>query len=142
MNIHHLELFYHVAEHGGISAAVRQMPYGIQQPAVSSQIRLLEEDLGVKLFERQPFQLTSKGEALFAFVRPFFGNLDDIKAQLSQRTTPQLRFGASELVLREHVPPVIAQVREKYPGLRLAMRAGVQPQLETLLRERELDLAI
>lgn len=59
MNIHHLELFYYVARHGGISSAVRQMPYGIQQPAVSSQILQLEKDLGVKLFERQPFRLAA-----------------------------------------------------------------------------------
>jgi len=52
MNIHHLELFYYVARHGGISRAVRNMPYGIQQPAVSSQILLLEEDLGTRLFAR------------------------------------------------------------------------------------------
>ena len=38
MNIHHLELFYFVAKHGGIAAAVRNIPYGIQQPAVSGQI--------------------------------------------------------------------------------------------------------
>ena len=37
-NLHHLELFYHVARAGGITAAVRSMPYGIQQPAVSGQI--------------------------------------------------------------------------------------------------------
>src|SRR5207249_2232437 len=35
MNIHHLELFYYVARHGGIVPAVRNMPYGIQQPAAS-----------------------------------------------------------------------------------------------------------
>ena len=39
MNVHHLELFYYVARHGGISAAVRYIPYGIQQPAVSGQMR-------------------------------------------------------------------------------------------------------
>ena len=50
MNIHHLELFYYVAKHGGIAAAVRNMRYGIQQPAVSGQIARLEEALGAKLF--------------------------------------------------------------------------------------------
>jgi DNA-binding transcriptional LysR family regulator len=45
MNIHHLELFYYVAKHGGIAPAVRKMPYGIQQPAVSRQITRLEEAL-------------------------------------------------------------------------------------------------
>ena len=47
MNIHHLELFYFVARHGGISEAVRNIPYGIQQPAVSGQVGQLEEYLGV-----------------------------------------------------------------------------------------------
>lgn len=46
MNVHHLELFYYVAKHGGISAAVRGIPYGIQQPAVSAQMRALEDEVG------------------------------------------------------------------------------------------------
>ena len=46
LNIHHLELFYYVARHGGISQAVRHMPYGIQQPTISSQMSLLEGGLG------------------------------------------------------------------------------------------------
>ena len=49
MNIHHLELFYYVARHGGITEAVRNIPYGIQQPAVSGQVAQLEEYLGVTL---------------------------------------------------------------------------------------------
>ena len=72
MNVHHLELFYYVAKHGGISAAVRGIPYGIQQPAVSGQMGKLEEDVGVKLFERSPFKLTPAGVRLFAHVQPFF----------------------------------------------------------------------
>ena len=47
MNVHYLELFYYVAKHGGISAAVRKIPYGIQQPAVSGQMTKLEQELGV-----------------------------------------------------------------------------------------------
>jgi hypothetical protein len=58
MNIHHLELFYFVAKHGGIAAAVRNIPYGIQQPAVSGQIAKLEESLGTKLFQRRLFALS------------------------------------------------------------------------------------
>jgi len=63
MNVHHLELFYYVAKHGGISAAVRAIPYGIQQPAVSGQMGKLEQELDVKLFERSPFRLTPAGES-------------------------------------------------------------------------------
>ena len=72
MNIHHLELFYYVAKHGGIAAAVRNMPYGIQQPAVSGQIARLEEALGAKLFNRRPFSLLPAGVELFELVKPCY----------------------------------------------------------------------
>ncbi len=142
MNIHHLELFYYVARHGGISRAVRNMPYGIQQPAVSSQILLLEQDLGVKLFERSPFKLTPAGEELDNFVRPFFENLTPMAVRLRTRLAPQLRIGAAELVLRDHLPAVIQRMKRSQPGLRLVLRSGFQPELESCLRAREIDLAV
>jgi len=142
MNIHHLELFYYVARHGGISRAVRHMPYGIQQPAVSGQILQLEQDLGVKLFERTPFKLTPPGEELFAFVGPFFANLDDVARRLGRPAAPLLRIGAAEVALRDHLPEVVNRLRAQVPNLRLGLRSGFQPQLETWLLEREIDLAI
>lgn len=142
MNIHHLELFYHVARHGGISAAVRHMPYSIQQPAVSSQIRQLESHLGVTLFERQPFQLTPEGEKLIAFAGPFFDQIDAVGAALHARAPAQLRISASELVLRDHMPAVMQRVKRKHPGLRLVMRDGPPAQVEGLLRDRQVDLAV
>jgi DNA-binding transcriptional LysR family regulator len=142
MNIHHLELFYYVAKHGGISAAVRHMPYGIQQPAVSSQILLLEEDLGVKLFERQPFKLTPTGVELLAFVQPFFDNLEPVAMKLRQGSAPQLRIGAPEAILRDHLPSVIQRVKQKHPELRLSVRSGLQLQLESWVRDREIDVAV
>ena len=142
MNIHHLELFYYVAKHGGISSAVRNMPYGIQQPAVSSQILLLEEDLGVKLFERQPFKLTTAGVELLAFVQPFFENLEPMATKLRKGTPPQLRIGAPEAILRDHLPAVIQRVKQQHPELRLSFRSGLQLQLEAWVRDREIDLAV
>src|SRR4051812_48434723 len=142
MNIHHLELFYYVARHGGISRAVRNMPYGIQQPAISSQVLLLEEDLGAKLFERQPFKLTREGEELFAFVRPFFDNLVPVADKLRQQSAPALRIGASELVLRDYLPTVVERLRQHEPKLRLGLRSGFQKEVEKWLLDREIDLAI
>lgn len=142
MNIHHLELFYYVARHGGISRAVRHIPYGIQQPAVSSQILQLEEDLGKRLFERSPFRLTAEGVALYDFARPFFENLDAMAGKLRQTVAPALRVGASELVLSDHLPAVLARVRAGAAPARMTFRSGFQAELETALREREIDLAI
>ncbi|MDD2763048.1 MAG: LysR family transcriptional regulator [Opitutaceae bacterium] len=142
MNIHHLELFYYVARHGGISRAVRHIPYGIQQPAVSGQMRLLEEDLGTKLFERSPFRLTAEGEQLFAFVRPFFENLNVVEERLRRRAAPHIRIGAPELVLREYLPAVMQLLHQKHPQIRLSLQSGFAPQLEAWLRDRQIDLAV
>ena len=142
MNVHHLELFYYVATHGGITEAVRNIPYGIQQPAVSSQIIQLEETLGVTLFQRRPFALTPAGTRLFEFIKPFFGNLESIAAELAGRSRQDIRIGASEVILRDHMPALVHNVRRKFPDIRLTLRNGYQPQLEEWLQKKEIDLAV
>ena len=142
MNIHYLELFYYVARSGGISRAVQRMPYGIQQPALSSQILLLEEDLGTKLFERNPFRLTPAGEELYAFVRPFFENLATVGARLRKQSVPSIRIGASEFVLRDHLPAVIGRLRAQHPQIHLSLRSGYDPELLAWVLDRQIDLAL
>src|SRR5450432_1546238 len=142
MNVHHLELFYYVAKHGGISPAVRQMPYGIQQPAVSGQILKLEESIGGKLFHRRPFTLTPSGDRLYQFIAPFFANLHEVSGELRGQASQRLRLAASTEVLRDHVPTLIRQVREKHPRLSLSLREAGQVIAEPLLLRGEIDLAI
>ncbi len=142
MNIHHLELFYYVARYGGIMEAVRNIPYGIQQPAVSGQVAQLEEFLGVTLFRRRPFALTSQGEKLYAFIQPFFSNLDKVASELQGGQARQIRIGASTIVLRDHVPAMIQTVKKKFPGTSISLRDGYPAQLEALLMKDEIDLAI
>ena len=142
MNIHHLELFYYVAKYGGITEAVRNIPYGIQQPAVSGQVAQLEDYLGVTLFHRRPFALTAQGEKLYRFIQPFFSGLSAIADELQGGQTHQLRIGASTIVLRDHFPGFFRNLRKKYPLLRVALREGYQAELESLLQKEELDLAV
>jgi DNA-binding transcriptional LysR family regulator len=141
MNVHHLELFYYVARHGGIMPAVRNIPYGIQQPAVSSQMAQLEEFLGATLFQRRPFELTAEGEKLFQFIQPFFANLDKMAGELQGGQTRYIRIGASGIVLRDHLPELFQAARKKFPGLKLSLCEGYRAQLEELLQRGEIDLA-
>jgi len=142
MNVHFLELFYYVAKHRGISAAVREIPYGIQQPAVSTQIGKLEHDLGVKLFERTPFRLTAPGEQLYAYVGPFFEQMPSIAAQLRSAEETVLRIGGAELILRDHLPVVLREVKKQFPRLRYSLRSlGFQSEAEAWLRKGQLDVA-
>ena len=142
MNIHHLELFYYVARHGGITEAVRNMPYGIQQPAISGQVAQLEESLGVTLFHRRPFALTPPGEKLYKFIQPFFAGLDALEIELQGGQAQHIRIGASTIVLRDHLPELVQLARKKYPQLRVALREGYQGELESLLLREEIDIAI
>lgn len=142
MNIHHLELFYYVARHGGITEAVRNMPYGIQQPAISGQVAQLEEHLGVTLFHRRPFALTPAGEKLYQFIQPFFANLGALETELQGGQAQHIRIGASTIVLRDHLPDLIQHAQKKLPQLRVALREGYQGELESLLLREEIDLAV
>ena len=142
MNVHHLELFYYVAKHGGIGPAVRRIPYGIQQPAVSGQILALEDFLGERLFQRRPFALTSAGRRLAEFIAPFFDNLDEVSAELRGVAGRRLRLAASTQALRDHVPGLLKQLRATTPNLQLSLHEADQAQAEAFLQRQEIDLAI
>ena len=142
MNIHHLELFYHVARHGGISAATRKIPYGIQQPAVSGQILQLEKSLGLKLFQRRPFALTPAGRELFDFAQPFFGKIGELSRRLRSEENTQLRLAAPATILRGYVPALLKNHQRKFPSLTLRLHDANQAEAEQLLQKHEIDLAV
>ena len=140
--MHHLELFFYVAKYEGITNAVRRMPYGIQQPAVSSQLKQLEESLEVKLFHRRPFAMTPAGEMLYDFCYPFFSRLARVEKALMGEEQRTLRLAASAVILRDHLPEVLSKLCQREPGLRLAMRVVMPPEVPQLLLRQEVDLAI
>ncbi len=142
MNIHHLELFYYVARYGGITEAVRRMPYGIQQPAVSGQVARLEEHLGVVLFQRRPFALTAPGAKLYRAIEPFFANLDKLAGELREGQVEHVNIGASTIVLRDHLPELMRNLKTRFPGFQISLREGYPVDLENLLQLGEIDLAI
>ncbi len=141
MNIRHLELFYYVARFGGIMEAVRHIPYGIQQPAISGQAGQLEEYLGVTLFRRRPFAVTGGGERLLRFIEPFFSRLEEVAAELQGGAARHIGVGASTLILRDHLSGLFQGVRQRFPGLKISLREGFPSHLENLLREDQIDLA-
>jgi DNA-binding transcriptional LysR family regulator len=142
INIHHLELFYHVVKHRGISAASRRMPYGIQQPAISGQISQLEKTLGIKLFQRRPFGLTPAGSKLFAEIEPFFAGLGELPNHIRGYSKQRLRLAAPAIILRDYLPAILAGYKHRYPDFRLTLHDANQAAAEELLRKHEIDLAI
>jgi DNA-binding transcriptional LysR family regulator len=142
MNIHHLELFYYVAKHGGVSAAARRIPYGIQQPAISAQIIQLEVNLGATLFHRRPFKLTKSGEALYRFIDPFFGGIDGVAKQLRGGAEVNIRIGAPETIQREYLPRLLKSMRARLPELHFTLSAAPVDRIEACLLAQEIDIGI
>lgn len=142
MNTHHLELFYYVARYEGIVAACRHMPYGIQQPAVSAQVARLEEDLGVRLFERRPFRLTPAGRALYDYCAPFFGRFGEMEQLLRGTLARQIRLAGLTEVMRGHLPALLAKLRERFPGLKVTLQEIDHRGAERLIAQGEADLAV
>src|SRR5262245_19420231 len=130
MNIHHLELFYYVARHGGVSAAARKTPYGIQQPAISAQVLRLEQDLGQTLFHRRPFRLTAAGQELFAFIEPFFSGLATVGRRLRGGEDVHLSIGAQELILRDYLPAILRALRERLPKFSFTLHDFPMEEIE------------
>jgi DNA-binding transcriptional LysR family regulator len=142
MNIHHLELFYHVVRCKGVSAAARQMPYGIQQPAISAQILQLENSLGKILFHRRPFELTAEGKTLFAFVEPFFTQLPVMADLLRGGADKGLRISCPEIVQRDYLPTLIGAVRKRVPDFHFTLQSARIDEIEEHLRSGKIDLGL
>ena len=142
MNVHHLELFYYVAKHGGVSAAARQIPYGIQQPAISAQILQLEDTLGLTLFQRRPFQLSAEGQMLFEHIEPFFNGLPVLEQRLRGGAETRLRIAAPEIVQREYLPELLSRMSKRVPQFHFALFNGRQSEIEARLLAQEIDLGL
>lgn len=142
MNVHHLELFYYVARHGGVSAAARHIPYGIQQPAISAQIIQLEDSLGTTLFHRRPFSLTKNGVDLYAHLKPFFEGLPDVTARLRGSHPVHLRIGAPETVQRDYMPRILTRLKQRFPRMRFTLSTGRADWMEQALLNQEIDIGL
>lgn len=140
MKTHQLELFFHVARHGGISAAARRMPYGIQQPAISLQIQQLEDSLGILLFVRRPFELTAEGQLLYDFITPFFGGLDEVARRLRGGGLERLRIASPALVQRDYLPELFARVKRREPRFQFTLRQNTGQDTDMLGGEFEISL--
>lgn len=142
MNVHHVELFYYVAKHGGVSAAARHIPYGIQQPAISAQVMQLEDALGVTLFQRRPFALTTEGRVLYDHIAPFFGGLNELEFRLRGGADTRLRLAAPEIVQREYLPGLLSRMKKRIKGFHFTLTNGRQQEIEPLLLAGEVDLGL
>lgn len=119
----------------------------ISQPALSMQIKDLEDVLGVQLFERgaRAVQLTPFGEELGTRVREILRAVDeigDLARAADDRLVGRLRIGVIPTVAPYLLPRVMQRAAREHPNLDLYIRETVTPKLIGELREGRLDAAI
>src|SRR4051812_33408522 len=125
MNLQRLEGFYWVAKTQGYARAARAFPYPITQPGVHQQVRRLEEELNVKLFERvgkDRVVLTPRGHVLFDAVVGFFEQLPVIEARVRGGVVGgTLKMHAAGHLLRHLVPEWLRRLQLKRPDITVAL---------------------
>lgn len=142
MRYSQLRAFDAVARHGSFSRAAEEL--GIGQPAVSIQVRALEQDHRIALFDRSSRQvlLTGDGKALLRLTRDMFVAEQEIQAFLSDseslvRGTLRLASDGPHLALR-----LIARCRERYPGLEISLTLGNARTTWEALLAQQVDAAM
>ncbi|WP_207102946.1 LysR substrate-binding domain-containing protein [Paracoccus shandongensis] len=137
-----LRAFHYVATCGGFSRAAEELL--LTQPAISDQVRKLEEEYDVLLFNRMRKQvtLTSAGEALLQITRRMFDCEQQALDLLSESRALQsghLRVVADSA---HHLLHILARFRKRHPGVRISVRAGNTQTVVSSLYNYEADLGI
>jgi aminoethylphosphonate catabolism LysR family transcriptional regulator len=142
MNFTQLRAFHAVASEGGFTRGARRL--GISQPAVTVQVRALEQRYGIALFRRlgQRIELTEFGRQLWQRTRRAFAELDDLEELLA--SAGELRVGRLEIGADGPfaVMDLVARFIGRYPGVRVAVRIGNAARVLADLREARTDLAV
>lgn len=132
MNLHHLSLFFAIAEVGNISEASKRL--FISQPALSRQLKEFEDRLGVVLFERLPrgMRLTHAGEVMRVYAARLFEVERAAEAAMREISTVsrgELSIGASNTIGTYVLPSLLATYRQRYPDIAVSLFVGNSEQV-------------
>jgi DNA-binding transcriptional LysR family regulator len=139
----HLRHFVAVAEAGGISAAARHL--GLTQPALSRQIKALEDDLGVVLLDRgaRSFTLTPAAETLLTDARKLLDFCDAMSVRVrSAADGLPLRIGYSPSLASDFLPFAIECFGQLHPGVRVSLHDASSLEMQQSLLAGKLDLMV
>lgn len=140
-----LRYFIAVAEEGHLTKAAQRI--GIQQPPLSQQIRALEGELGVTLFNRLPrgMELTESGHALLADARTILSQVDSTVAgvrRIARGELGRIAVGFTESAsLHPFVPAVIRAFRDAAPDVTLTVEESSTTDLVAQLSHNRIDIA-
>ncbi len=144
LSMRQLRVFLSAARHLSFSKAAAEL--SLTAPAVSMQIREMENDLGIELFARvgRRVELTTAGEYFLVYVKRIAANLRDAEVTLSKLRGAEggtLKIGLVSTA-KYFLPQLLARFREEHFGLQIRLEVRNRDQMVELLRDGEIDLAI
>jgi DNA-binding transcriptional LysR family regulator len=145
VNLKLLATFLAVADHASFRKAADQLSLSL--PAVSMQVKQLEEQLGVALFQRttRRVDLTREGEQLLISARKAMAELDGGLARIQQAAHVlhgHLAFACVPTVAATRLPAVLTRFAASHPGITLNVRELPHKDLLEAVRRREVDFGI
>lgn len=143
MDLQQLKGFMAVAKHSSFSRASEELFR--TQPAISKQVRALEESLETKLFHRlgRKIQLTDAGEILFRHAHRIFQVLEEARETISELKGLQkghLRISAATTVGTYMLPRVLGRFKRRYPGIDISLAITNKAQVLEQVLQHETDL--
>lgn len=145
MNLRDLKYLVALADHKHFGRAAASC--FVSQPTLSTQIRKLEEELGLPLVERAPrkVMLTPAGQEAAARARVIVSEVEQLKEAARRSRDPEagtVRLGIFPTLGPYLLPHVIPRIRERFPELELLLVEEKSDELLTRLREGKLDAAL
>ena len=145
MTVHQLRIFLTVARHRSYSRAAQELY--LSQPAVSIQIRELEQAIGSPLFERtgRNIQLTEAGQALLPYAQRVHQILDDAKMvmeELQGLKRGRITLAAVSTAGAHVLPPILALFQQAHPGIAVSLEVTNRSTLRHRLLQNEVDLVL
>ncbi|MDO8207847.1 MAG: HTH-type transcriptional regulator CysB [Gallionella sp.] len=118
------------------------------QPAISKQIKLLEEELGIQIFVRNGKRisaLTEPGKGLLTIAQRMLLDAENFKQfaqEFHSKDTGQLTIATTHTQARYALPPVVKQFMERYPKVKLGLHQGTPTQIAEQVLHGEADIGI
>ncbi|GAB1576376.1 LysR family transcriptional regulator [Bordetella petrii] len=145
INFKLLSAFISVAEHASFRKAAEQN--FVSLPAISMQIKQLEAQVGVALFQRttRRVELTPEGEQLLISTRKAMAELDSGLSLIQQAANAQhgnLAFACVPTVAGARLPALLTEYARQYPGIAVRVRELSHHDLLEAVRRREVDFGI
>ena len=137
-------IFKEVADAGNISGTAKKL--FISQSAVSQSVKLLEEELGVRLFSRtsRGVSLTAEGRLLYDYAVKALALLEAGEERLAQSRellTGELSIGANDTLTKYYLLPFLQDYHRAYPNIRVKISNGTSRRVLDLLHTGQVDLA-